>query len=107
MKTTKRVFSAETRAKMSAAKLGKVGIKSNAWSGGSYSWYHNQSKKLYNSDTCDMCGLKLEDKASEQAFDMHCRGSWSDLSPLNWVCVCRSCHRKEHSNLNKLTFKFE
>lgn len=103
--------SKETRAKMSAAKMGKknpnygkFGEDSYAWKGGSYTYYHLKAKELHGKDVCDKCKVKLEDKESNQEFDLHCWGDYKNMKSDNWTCICRSCHKTIHNKINKLKF---
>jgi len=104
-------FSKETRKKMSEAKKGsknpmwgKTKELHPNWNGGSYTYFHQKAKELFGEDVCQKCGLKLEDKESDQVFDMHCWGDWKNLKEDNWGCVCRSCHKKIHKKINDLKF---
>jgi len=105
----KSIYSLETRQKMAAAKMGKknpnygkTGEDSLKWGGGSYTYYHTKARELHGGEVCDKCGLKLKDKASEQAFDMHCWGDYTQMRKENWTCICRSCHKKIHGMIDKL-----
>jgi hypothetical protein len=75
----------------------KTGKENISWIGGDYSYWHQQSYKLFGKDNCQFCNKTLEQELQEQRkrFHMHCTSipkNYELMTPENWLCVCNKCH---------------
>ncbi len=66
------------------------------WTGGCPEYCHDKARKLFEKDSCELCGRKEKEKYSNgvvKKLTMHCNGEYRNFNPENWMCVCSECHK--------------